>query len=1023
MMVCPSIIPFKSFQSILIIFVWLLIQMEVIADSKIIVSEIYYNPNGPDEAREFIEIKNVGDLAEDISGWQFTNGVNYTFPNQTFLGPGEFYVIVANAQFFATQYPQVAIGGQYIDDDGAGAGRAGLSNRGERITLKDGPDDTGTTIYSFRYYDGDDGDIPDPPELPEEDDLERAFWPSSADGGDYSLVHMNPDGSSDEDDYESWRPSISMHGSPGADEPLPEPLLPIYINEVRTRDGDLDNDAIEVYNPNAIDIDIGGWYVSDNIDRPTKNPSIADNSIVPAGGYLILENGINGFVISASSKGERVFIYSAVDSVLTGWVHGFHFPASEDGKNFARFIDDSGNEFLIPDDPSLGIKNGDPSVSGLKITEIMYTPGYGSSVEYVKIINNGPEEALLYDSLFDGDNLSLNGFGVTVSGNQPTMAVGEVAYITNVEESVFRSAYDLNVSARVFANPEGGSLNGGGELLELRIPMTIEGLQRDAPGHPRYYAILDSVEYDDEFPWPVAADGQGYSLIRDNPSGPGYRAIDWKVSPYRGGTAFGGGAVLINEILSHTDLPQTDVIELYNPSSEDVEIGGWYLTDDSLLQPKKYMIPNGAVVPAGGYWAVNEDNNADPGAPPNYFGTSFSISSRGDEVFLFSANSEGNFTGFSHGAKFGATQNGVSIIRYINGVGIEKFVPQSGSPTVEINRFEAFPDGYSNNPPLIERAVISEISYEPSDGGIEYIEISNISGIALPLYDTTPVNLGGNPSNNWSLDGVSFTFPGNEPELQAGERVVIIPKGIPVSDFRNHYNVPNEVTVHGADNGFTGALNNGGEKIKLLRPDKPDFVPGVGIVVPMIEVDSIDYDDINPWPSGAGRSIERIVESDFGDDANNWQASVDPLGTPGKENNIVSSGYDVWSELEFNDEELQGNRAGPEDDFDGDGIINLHEYAFGLSPKATAPQESLPRVKFAQNNGLQSVAIHFQKLAAANDVDITVQRSDDMLSWTVINEGAAVDNQDGTMKMIYYDPINLGHGKVFFRLIVELLVP
>ncbi|MDC0201172.1 hypothetical protein OAK04_02150 [Verrucomicrobia bacterium] len=80
-------------------------------------------------------------------------------------------------------------------------------------------------------------------------------------------------------------------------------------------------------------------------------------------------------------------------------------------------------------------------------------------------------------------------------------------------------------------------------------------------------------------------------------------------------------------------------------------------------------------------------------------------------------------------------------------------------------------------------------------------------------------------------------------------------------------------------------------------------------------------------------------------------------------------------------------------------------------------------MKFAQNNGLQSVAIHFQKLAAANDVDITVQRSDDMLSWTVINEGAAVDNQDGTMEMIYYDPINLGHGKVFFRLIVELLAP
>ena len=481
--------------------------------------------------------------------------------------------------------------------------------------------------------------------------------------------------------------------------------------------------------------------------------------------------------------------------------------------------------------------------------------------------------------------------------------------------------------------------------------------------------------------------------------------------------------MLINEILSHTDLPQTDVIELYNPGSADIEIGGWYLTDDPLLQPKKYIIPNGTVISAGGYWAVNEDNNADPGAPPNYFGTAFSISSRGDEIFLFSANSEGDLTGFSHGAKFGATQNGVSIIRHINGVGIEKFVLQSGSPTVEINRFEAFPDGYSNNPPLIERAVISEISYEPVEGGIEYLEISNISGASLPLYDTTPVDLGGDPSNNWSLDGITFTFPGNVPELQSGERVVIIPKGISVSGFRNQYNVPNEVTIYGADNGFTGALNNGGEKITLLRPDKPDFVAGVGIVVPMIEVDSIHYDDVDPWPSGAGRSIERIVESNFGDDATNWQASTDPLGTPGKENSVVSSGYETWSQLEFSNEELQGNRTDPEDDFDGDGIINLHEYVFGLSPKTVAPQRSLLRVNVVQDNGFQSVAIHFQKRADANDAIIKVQRTHDMLSWTEINEGAAVDNGDGTMQMIYYDPLHLDGSKVFFRLIVELTAP
>ena len=51
--------------------------------------------------------KNVGDEVADLSGWEFTNGVLYVFPDETFLSPGQFIVLVANAQFFATQYPDV----------------------------------------------------------------------------------------------------------------------------------------------------------------------------------------------------------------------------------------------------------------------------------------------------------------------------------------------------------------------------------------------------------------------------------------------------------------------------------------------------------------------------------------------------------------------------------------------------------------------------------------------------------------------------------------------------------------------------------------------------------------------------------------------------------------------------------------------------------------------------------------------------------------------------------------------------
>ena len=77
-----------------------------------------------------------------------------------------------------------------------------------------------------------------------------------------------------------------MHGSPGEDEPLPDQLKKVFINEMRTRDGLLSNDAIEIYNPNDQDVDISGWYISDNLDRPLKNSSIIEGTIVPAGGYI-----------------------------------------------------------------------------------------------------------------------------------------------------------------------------------------------------------------------------------------------------------------------------------------------------------------------------------------------------------------------------------------------------------------------------------------------------------------------------------------------------------------------------------------------------------------------------------------------------------------------------------------------------------------------------------------------------------------------------------------------------------------
>src|SRR5207247_5493306 len=132
--------------------------------------------------------------------------------------------------------------------------------------------------------------------------------------------------------------------------------------------------------------------------------------------------------------------------------------------------------------------------------------------------------------------------------------------------------------------------------------------------------------------------------------------------------------VLINEILSASVAPDVDQIELFNPNAESVDIGGWFLTDDPAA-PQKFRIPDGTVLAPGAFRTFSElDFNPTPGV-----GTSFSLSSRGEQVYLFSAGANGALTGFSHGFSFGASGEGISFGRYVNSVGEEQFPAQIAS--------------------------------------------------------------------------------------------------------------------------------------------------------------------------------------------------------------------------------------------------------------------------------------------------------------------------------------------------------
>ncbi|OHB68933.1 MAG: hypothetical protein A2V70_09625, partial [Planctomycetes bacterium RBG_13_63_9] len=76
----------------------------------IVINEIHYDPDVKTEPVEFVELYNPTATGIDLSGWQFTDGIEYTLPPDTII-PGNGYVVVAeNPAAVAAKFGVVALG-------------------------------------------------------------------------------------------------------------------------------------------------------------------------------------------------------------------------------------------------------------------------------------------------------------------------------------------------------------------------------------------------------------------------------------------------------------------------------------------------------------------------------------------------------------------------------------------------------------------------------------------------------------------------------------------------------------------------------------------------------------------------------------------------------------------------------------------------------------------------------------------------------------------------------------------------
>jgi len=470
---------------------------------------------------------------------------------------------------------------------------------------------------------------------------------------------------------------------------------------------------------------------------------------------------------------------------------------------------------------------------GLRITEIMYNPRHDDDAEFIELQNVG------------NTTLDLTGMRFTegVDFTFPPMLLAPDQYVVVARD---REAFELCYGPGInVAGQYSGNLDNGGEEIVLQLPAPLE-------------AAVMRFDYNDS--WRADTDGGGFALeVRDTAAKAAAwdDADAWHSGPVEGGTPGWDGSspdnpsvgVVINEVLSHTDDPWTDTIELYNTTDAEIDVGGWYLSDSD-NNYLKFRIPDDTPIAAGGYLIFDEGSfNPTPTAPgPDDFALD---GAHGDQVYLVEAK-DGKVSQVVDFVVFGGAANGESFGRWPNGMG--NLYPMNGLTLA--------PAGENSGPRAAE-VIISEVHYNPGSSlgadNLEFVEIINIASGEVDL-------------TNWRLrKGIDFDFPDNT-TLATGSVLVVVPfdtnDAEKLADFRTTYALDASVQVLG---GYSGQLGDNGDRVQLQRPDlppldEPDFFPHI------LE-DEVVYGDVLPWPvqaDGSGNSLNRAPTYGWGNDAASW---------------------------------------------------------------------------------------------------------------------------------------------------------
>ncbi|MFC1489988.1 lamin tail domain-containing protein [Candidatus Latescibacterota bacterium] len=210
----------------------------------IVISEIMFNPDGNENAREYVEILNLTEDDMSLEGFSIGDGEGFDTiipaPDEDYIVPAGSYALIIDPDYFTAgeEYTLIPPGTPLFTVDDSAIGNRGLSNStAETVSLIS---DSGDTLSAVSYS------------------LDCAAG--------YSWEKILPGGS---ETIDNFKQSLVRDGTPGRENsashpPTPVPPGTIVINEVMAAPADGNAEWIELYNTSESSVDLFVWKISDS---------------------------------------------------------------------------------------------------------------------------------------------------------------------------------------------------------------------------------------------------------------------------------------------------------------------------------------------------------------------------------------------------------------------------------------------------------------------------------------------------------------------------------------------------------------------------------------------------------------------------------------------------------------------------------------------------------------------------------------------------------------------------------------